>query len=154
MPRMWWSGARFPRLARPSVGPATCLLPVRQARVRSMTSSSWSCSSSDYGRGSGQPQTPAAACETAAELPDRGHLDRHAGAVRAVMKWPGQALGDGPRPVSPRREVRDIHGMVLAGGSFRDAKAQVTAEVTYEPRMLLKTIRPFTRPIDLTCDGL
>jgi hypothetical protein len=35
--------------------------------------------------------------------------------------------------------------MVLVGESFPDAKAQVTAEVTYEPRMLLKTIRAFRR---------
>ena len=30
--------------------------------------------------------------------------------------------------------------MVLVGESFQDAKAQVAAEVTGEPRMLLKTI--------------
>src|SRR5580700_9007602 len=34
--------------------------------------------------------------------------------------------------------MRDIHGMVLVGASFPDAKAQVAAEVTCEPRMLLK----------------
>jgi hypothetical protein len=51
------------------------------------------------------------------------------------MRWPG------PRAVTaslPRRDVRDIHGMVLVGASFPDAKAQVAAEVTCEPRMLLK----------------
>jgi hypothetical protein len=37
--------------------------------------------------------------------------------------------------------VRDIHGMVMVGASFPDAKAQVAAEVTCEPRMLLKTFR-------------
>jgi hypothetical protein len=33
---------------------------------------------------------PAAACGTAAELPDRGHLDRHAGAVRRAVMRPGR----------------------------------------------------------------
>jgi hypothetical protein len=42
------------------------------------------------------------------------------------------------RPVSPGGEVRDVHGMVLVGASFPDAKAQAGAEVTCEPRMLLK----------------
>jgi hypothetical protein len=37
--------------------------------------------------------------------------------------------------------------MVLAGELFPDAKAQVAAEVTCEPRTLLKTIRTFTRLI-------
>jgi hypothetical protein len=46
-----------------------------------------------------------------------------------------------------------MHGMVLVGASFPDAKAQVAAEVTCEPRALLKPIKPFTQPIDLTCDG-
>ena len=32
-----------------------------------------------------------------------------------------------------------MHGMVLVGVSFPDAKAQVAAEVTCEPRTLLKT---------------
>jgi len=36
--------------------------------------------------------------------------------------------------------------MVLVGESFPDAKAQVAAEVTCEPRMLLKTIRALTGP--------
>jgi hypothetical protein len=36
--------------------------------------------------------------------------------------------------------MRDIRGMALVGESFPDAKAQVAAEVTCEPRMLLKTI--------------
>jgi hypothetical protein len=33
-------------------------------------------------------------------------------------------------------------------------KAQVGAAANGESRILLKTIRPFTRPIDLTCDGM
>jgi hypothetical protein len=36
--------------------------------------------------------------------------------------------------------MRDIRGMVLVGESFPDAKAQVAAEVTCEPRMLLKPL--------------
>ena len=57
------------------------------------------------------------------------------------MRWPVQALGGG-HGQSPREGgagyTRDGLGV---GASFSDAKAQVTAEVTYEPRMLLKTTR-------------
>jgi hypothetical protein len=39
--------------------------------------------------------------------------------------------------------------MVLVGESFSDAKAQVTAEVTCEPRMLLKTSWDGAAPVSL-----
>jgi hypothetical protein len=44
------------------------------------------------------------------------------------MRWPGPALGAVLASL-PRREARDIRGMVLAGESFPDAKGQVAAEV-------------------------
>ena len=50
------------------------------------------------------------------------------------MSWPGPR---GAVTASlPEKEVRDIYGMVSVGASFPDAKAQIPAEVTCEPRTL------------------
>lgn len=94
---------------------------------------------------------PAAACNPA-DLPGRAHVDTSPGAVRAVMRWPGPGGGRGQ---SPRERKCGIYtGWSWPAPHSRTPKAQVAAEVTCEPRTLLKTIRPFTRPINLTCDGL
>ena len=55
------------------------------------------------------------------------------------MRWPVRAL-EAVTACLPGWEMRDIRGMVTVGESFPDAKAQLAAEMTCEPRMLLKTI--------------
>jgi hypothetical protein len=60
---------------------------------------------------------PAAASGTTAALPDRRHLDTHAEAVRAVMRWPVQAAvpgGHDGTPVARRMKASNARSGKMA----------------------------------------